>query len=124
MEAALEANAHMADDATSFGSSSPPLLSIPPFPEPLTVTAPPPLGGFPLNGSTTINPSAQASCMPTPLIGDLPTDDANPMAKLNRAISTHLAELNHQRLAIEAKYDAFHDLLVTVQTDFTVPALE
>ncbi len=46
------------------------------------------------------------------------------MAKLNAAISLHLAELNRQRIAIGKIYDAFHDLLVQTRTDFNVSAIE
>jgi hypothetical protein len=62
--------------------------------------------------------------MPMLSIGDLPTDNDNPMAKLTRAISTYLAKLDRQRLAIGAKYDAFCDLLVNAQTNFDVSALK
>jgi hypothetical protein len=50
--------------------------------------------------------------------------DDDPMAKLNAAISLHLAELNRQRIAIGEKYDAFHDLLVQTRTDFNDSAIE
>jgi hypothetical protein len=109
---APKANAHTADNATSLGSGSPPLLSIPPSPEPLAVETPPPSSHTLLNSNASTNGAAEAPWTPMPSIGDLPTDDDNPMARLNRAISTHLAELDHQRLAIGAKYNAFHDLLV------------
>ena len=46
------------------------------------------------------------------------------MATLNVAISFHLAELDHQRIAIGEKYDAFHDLLVQTRTDFDVSAIK
>jgi hypothetical protein len=116
--AAPVVKAHAADNAASIGSGSPPLLSIPPFPEPLVIKTPPPSGHVLLVSDATINYAAEAPWMPTPSIGDLLTDDDDPMAKLNRAISTHIAELDHQRLAIGAKYDAFHDLLVKAQTNF------
>ncbi len=122
--AAPEANAHTADDATSLGSSSPPLLSIPPSPEPLGVKTPLPSGHTLLDSNAAINHTAEAPWMPTPSIGDLPKDGDDPMAKLTRAISTHLAKLDCQCLAIGAKYDTFCDLLVNAQTDFNVSALE
>jgi hypothetical protein len=117
-------NAHAADDAASIGSGSPPLLSIPPSPEPLAIETPPPLSDVLLDSGATINYAAEAPWTPAPSIGDLPTDDDDPMAKLNRAISTHLAKLDHQRLAIGAKYDAFCDLLVKAQTNFDISALK
>jgi hypothetical protein len=46
------------------------------------------------------------------------------MAKLNAAISLHLAELNRQRIAISEKYDAFHNLLVQARMDFNVAAIK
>jgi hypothetical protein len=46
------------------------------------------------------------------------------MAKLNAAISLHLAKLDHQRIVISEKYDTFHDLLVQTRTDFDVSAIE
>jgi hypothetical protein len=46
------------------------------------------------------------------------------MAKLNAAISLHLAKLDCQRIAISKKYDALHDLLVQTRTDFDVSAIE
>jgi hypothetical protein len=121
---APKANTHTADDATSFGRGSPPLLSILPSPEPLAVKTSPPSSHTLLDSNAAINHTAEAPWMPTPSIGDLPTDDDNPMARLNRAISTHLAELNCQCLAISAKYDAFRDLLLNAQTNFNVSALE
>ncbi len=122
--AAPKANAHTADNATSLGSGSPPLLSIPPSPKPLAVETPLPSSHTLLDSDAAINHMAEAPWTPTPSIGDLPTDDDNPMAKLTRTISTHLAELNRQCLAIGAKYDAFRDLLVNAQTNFDVSALE
>jgi hypothetical protein len=122
--AAPEANAHTADDATSLGSGSPPLLSILPSPEPLAVKTPPPLSHTLLDSDIAINHTAKAPWMPTPSIGDLPTDNDDPMARLNRAISTHLTKLDRQCLAIGAKYNAFCDLLVNAQTNFDVSALE
>ncbi len=118
-------NTHVADNATSNCSGSPPLLSVPPSPvPPLAVKAPPPLGHILLDSGTAINYAAKAPWTPTPSIGDLPTDDVNPMAKLTRAISSHLADLDCQHIAISAKYNAFHDLLVKTQTDFNVSAIE
>jgi hypothetical protein len=117
-------NAHAADNAASIGSGSPPLLSILPSPKPLEIETPPQLGHVLLDSGAAINYVAEAPWMPTLFIGDLPTDDDNPMGKLNRAISTHLAELDRQRLAIGAKYDAFRDLLVKAQTNFDVSALK
>jgi hypothetical protein len=46
------------------------------------------------------------------------------MAKLNAAISLHLAELDRQRIAISKKYDTFHDLLFQTRTDFDVSAIK
>jgi hypothetical protein len=117
-------NAHAADDATSSGSSSPPLLSIPPLPKPLVVKAPPPSGCILLDSNAAINYAAHAPCTPMPSIEDLPTADDDPMATLHWAISTHLAKLDHQRIAIGAKYGTFHDLLVKAQTNFDVSAIE
>jgi hypothetical protein len=122
--AAPKANAHMADNATSLGSGSPPLLSIPPSPKPLAVETPLPSSYTLLNSNAATNHAAEAPWTPTPSIRDLPTDDDNPMARLNRAISTHLAKLDHQHLAIGAKYDTFSDLLINAQTKFDVSALE
>ncbi len=119
-----KSNAHTADDATSLSSGSPPLLSIPPSLKPLAVKTPLPSGHTLLDSDAAINHTAEAPWMPTPSIGDLPTDDDDPMAKLTRAISTHLAELDCQCLAIGAKYDAFRDLLVNAQTNLDVSALE
>ncbi len=59
-----------------------------------------------------------------PSIEDLPTADDDPMATLHWDISTHLAKLDCQRIAIGAKYDAFHDLLVKAKTNFYVSAME
>jgi hypothetical protein len=118
-------NAHAADNTTSIGSGSPPLLSVPPSPEPpLAVKAPPPLGHILLDSGTAINYAAEAPWTPTPSIGDLSMDDVNPMAKLTRAISSHLAELDCQRIAISTKYNAFHDLLVKTQTNFDISAIK
>ncbi len=123
--AAHVVNAHAADNATSIGSSSHPLLSVPPSPaSPLAVKAPPSSGHILLNSGTTINYTAEAPWTPTPSIGDLPTDDVDPMAKLTRTISSHLAKLDHKRIAINTKYDAFHDLLVKIQTNFEVSAIK
>jgi hypothetical protein len=121
---APKANAHTADNATSLGSGSPPLLSILPSTKPLVVKTPLPLGHTLLDSNNTINHIAEAPWIPTPSIGDLPMDDDNPTAKLTRAISTHLAKLDCQRLAIGAKYDAFRDLLINAQTNFDVSALK
>ncbi len=124
MAAALEVNAHAADNATSIGSGSPTLLSLPPSPEPLAVEAPPPLRHITIDSSTTINYAAQAPWTPMPSIGDLPTADDGPMATLHWAISTHHAELDCQWITIGAKYDAFHDLLVKAQTNFDISAIK
>jgi hypothetical protein len=122
--AAPVVNTHVADNAASNGSGSPPLLSNPPLPKPLVVEAPPPSGHILPDSSTAINYAAQAPWTPMPSIGDLPTADDDPMATLHWAISTHLAKLECQRIAVGAKYDAFHDLLVKAQTDFDVSAIE
>jgi hypothetical protein len=123
--AAHVVNAHAADNATSIDSSSPPLLSVPPFPAPpLAVKAPPPTGHILLDSGTAIDYAAKAPWMPMPSIGDLSTDDVDPMAKLTRAISSHLAKLDCQCIAISAKYRAFHDLLVKTQTNFDVSAIK
>ncbi len=124
MAAALEVNAHTADNATSNGSGSPLLLSLSPSPEPLAVEAPPPSHHITIDSSATINYTAQAPWTPMPSIGDLPTADDDPMATLHQVISTHLAELDRQRIAISTKYDAFHNLLVKAQTNFDVSAIK
>jgi hypothetical protein len=105
-------NAHAAENATSNGSSSPPLLSIPPLPKPLVVKAPPLSGCILLDSNAAINYAAHAPCTPMPSIEDLPTADDNFMATLHWDISTYLTKLDCQWIAIGAKYDAFHDLLV------------
>jgi hypothetical protein len=46
------------------------------------------------------------------------------MATLNRAISAHLSELDHQQRAIGDKYDAFCALLVTAQATFDASAIK
>jgi hypothetical protein len=114
----------VADNATSNGSGSPPLLSILPLPGPLVIETPPPSGCILLASNAAINYMAHAPWTPTPSIGDLPTADDNPIATLHRSISTHLAELDPQWIAIGTKYDAFHDLLVKAQTNFDISAIK
>jgi hypothetical protein len=70
--AALEVNAHRDDNASSLGSGSPPLLSIPHSPEPLAIEAPPPLHHIILDSSAAVKYTAQAPWTPTPSIGELP----------------------------------------------------
>jgi hypothetical protein len=108
-----------AEDNTSLDGSSPPLLSSPDSTGPLADNAPPPLETAILNSSATIHYAAG------PTIGGTPaTTIVSPMAKLNAAISLHLAKLNRQRIAISTKYDAFYDLLVQTRTDFDVSAIK
>jgi hypothetical protein len=96
--ATRDVNALTAKDATSTGSDSPPLLSSPTSPETFLVDTPAAPHHVLLdNGATSCITNANAALRtPTPSIGALPTDDDDPMATLNRAISAHLSELNHQ----------------------------
>jgi hypothetical protein len=68
--------------------------------------------------------AAEAPWTPTPSIGALPTGNDDPMAKLNHAVTVHLAELDPQQCAIGVKYDAFRNLLVTAQATFDVTAIK
>ncbi len=101
-----DVNAHTAEDDTPDGSDSPPLLSLPPSPEPVPVNAP-------------------ASPHHHVAFADItvPPGDGEPMAALNRGISAHLSELDCQQRAIGDKYDAFHALLVKAQASFDAPAI-
>jgi hypothetical protein len=104
---------------TSLNGSSPPLLSSPDSTNPTEGDAPPLLDTAILNSGTSLEYAAG------PTIGGTPaTTTINPMAKLNAAISLHLAELDRQRIAISKKYDAFHDLLVQTRTDFDVSTIK
>jgi hypothetical protein len=108
-----------ADNDTSLDGGSPPLLSSPDSTGPLVGDAPPPLDTAILDSSATIHYAAG------PTIGGAPaTTTIDPMAKLNAAISLHLAELNRQRITISAKYNAFYDLLIQTRTDFDVSAIK
>jgi hypothetical protein len=122
--AALAVNAHGDDDATSLGSGSPPLLTIPHSPKPLAIEAPPPLHHIILDSGAAVNYAAQAPWMPTPSIRDLPVTVEDHMATLHWAISDHLTELDRQRISIDKKYDALHDLLIQAQTNFKVSAIK
>ena len=84
---------------TPDGDDSPPLLSLPPSPEPVML------------GASAFTPIT------------IP-DDGNPMAALNRGISAHLVELDHQQRAIGDKYDAFCALLVQAKASFDTPAID
>jgi hypothetical protein len=112
--------ANQAPDAnTSLDSGSPPLLSSPDSTNPLEGDAPP------LSDTAILDSGASLEYAPRPTIGETPaTTTVNPMAKLNAAISLHLAKLNRQRIAISKKYDTFHDLLIQTRTDFDVSAIE
>jgi hypothetical protein len=108
-----------AEEDTSLDSGSPPLLSSPDSTRPLADDAPPPSETAILDSSATIH------CAAGPTIGGTPaTTTVDPMAKLNTAISLYLAEIDHQRIAISAKYDVFYDLLIQTRTDFDVSAIE
>jgi hypothetical protein len=124
--ATRDVNALTAEDANSTGSNSLPLLSSPTSPETFLVDTPATPHHVLLdNGATSCNTNADAALRtPTPLIGALPTDDDDPMATLNRAISTHLSELDHQQRAIGDKYNAFRALLVTAQATFDASAIQ
>ncbi len=92
---------------TSLDGGSPPLLSSPDSTNPLEGDAPP------LSDTAILDSSASLKYVAGPTIGGTPaTTTVNSMAKLNAAISLHLAELDRQRIAISKKYDAFHDLLI------------
>jgi hypothetical protein len=124
--ATRDVNALTPEDATSTGSNSPPLLSSLTSPETFLVDTPAAPHHVLLNKGATsciTNPDA-ALQMPTPSIGALPTDDDDPMATPNRAISAHFSELDHQQHAIGDKYNAFHTLLVTAQATFDASAIE
>ncbi len=109
--AAQATTAHAANNSTSIESGSPPLLSNPPFPGPPTGDAPTPQHCILLDDSSAaICYAAEAPWMLTPSIGALPTGDNDPMAKLNHAITVHLAELDRQQCMIGAKYNAFRML--------------
>jgi hypothetical protein len=102
--AAQAITAHASNNFTSIESGSPPRLSNPPFPGPPTVNAPTPLCRILLdNSSAAICYTAEAPWTPTPSIGALPMGNDDPMAKLNHAITVHLAELDRQQRAIGAK---------------------
>ncbi len=113
------AAANQAPDAnTSLDGGSPPLLSSPDSTDPLEGDAPPLLDTAILNSSASLEYAAG------PTIGGTPaTTTVDPMAKLNGAVSLHLAKLDRQRIAISKKYDAFHDLLVQTRTDLMSPPL-
>ena len=70
--AAPVVNTHVADNAASNGSGSPPLLSNPPLPKPLVVEAPPPSGSILLDSNAAINYTAHAPWTPTPSMGIFP----------------------------------------------------
>jgi len=98
-----DVNAHTVEDNTPDGSNSPPLLSLPPSPEPVLVDAPTHVAFADIT---------------------VPPGDGDPMATLNRGISAHLSELDRQQRAIGDKYDAFRALLVKAQTSFDAPAID
>jgi hypothetical protein len=112
--------ANQAPDAnTSLDGGSPPLLSSPDSTNPLEGDAPP------LSDTAILNSGASLEYAAGPTIGRTPaTTTVDPMAKLNAAISLHLAELDRQRIAISKKYEVFHDLLVQTRTDFNVSAIK
>jgi hypothetical protein len=107
------------EDDTSLNGGSPPLLSSQDSTDPLEGDAPP------LPDTAILDSGTSLEYPVGPTIGGTPaTTTINPMAKLNVAISLHLAELDRQRIAISKKYDAFHDLLVQTRTDFDVSAIK
>ncbi len=112
-----DVNAHTAEEDTPDGSDSPPLLSIPPSPEPFLVDAPAALHHH-------VAFDAGASYCVTNADIAMPPGDDDPMAALNRAISAHLSELDRQQRVIGDKYDAFCALLVTAQAIFDAPAIK
>jgi hypothetical protein len=88
------AAANQAPDAnTSLDGGSPPLLSSPDSTNPLEGDAPPLLDTAILDSGTSLEYAAR------PTIGRTPAmTTVDPMAKLNVAISLHLAKLDHQRV--------------------------
>jgi hypothetical protein len=114
------AAANQAPDAdTSLNGGSPPLLSSPDSTDPLEGDAPP------LLDTAILDSGASLEYVAGPTIGGTPaTTTVNPMAKLNAAISLHLAELDCQCIVISKIYDAFHYLLIQTRTDFDVSAIK
>jgi hypothetical protein len=108
------------DTNTSLNGGSPPLLSSPDSTNPLEGVAPP------LSDTAILNSSASLEYAAGSTIGGTPaTTTVDPMAKLNAAISLHLAELDcQQHIPISKKYNAFHDLLIQTRTDFDVSAIK
>ncbi len=104
---------------TSLDGGSPPLLSSPDSTNPLEGDAPP------LSDTAILDSGASLEYTAGPTIGGTPAmTTVDPMAKLNVAISLHLAELDRQLIAISEKYDASHDLLIQTRTDFDVSAIK